>query len=206
MDQARSTQRRWGARTADERRAARRAQIMRAAIAMYGDTGYRTATVKAVCEAAGLTERYFYESFANSEDLLTQCFKEVNAGLLVKMREAAGSPSDPVLRRMRAGLLVYLNELRRHRASARLFLIELANVSPATEALASASLDEFGALLTEIIQAGPGDQRPVPPLLLRGVVGGGLHIAQAWVADGCTGSVEDVADAALRLYAVALGS
>ena len=205
MDQAQFTQRKWRARTADERRAVRRGQIMRAAIAMYGDSGYRTATVKAVCEAAGLTERYFYESFANSADLLTQCFQQVNAHLLDKMREAAGSPNSPVLERMRAGLLVYLNELRRHRASARLFLIEMANVSPATEALASASLDEFGALLTEIVEAGPGLSASLSPLLLRGVVGGGLHVAQAWVANGCAENIEDVADAALRLYAIAIG-
>ena len=150
-----------------------------------------------MCAAAGLTERYFYESFINSEDLLTQCYRQVNADLLVAMRAAAGHPPSPVLERMRAGLLVYLEELRRHRASARLFLIEMANVSPATEALASASLDEFGALLCEIVQADPGFRGPISPLLLRGVVGGGLHIAQAWVANGCTESVEVVAGAAL---------
>ncbi len=205
MDQTVGTGRKWRAKTADERRAGRRGQIMRAAIALYGETGYRSATVKAVCEAAGLTERYFYESFANSEDLLTACYRQVNASLLAKMREAAGSPSTPVLERIRAGLLVYLHELRAHRAAARLFLIELANVSPATEALASASLDAFGALLTEIVQAGPG-RGPIPPLLLRGVVGGGLHIAQAWVAGGCREAVDDVAEAALRLYAVMLGT
>lgn len=38
-------------------------------------TGYRNATVKAVCEAAGLTERYFYESFSNSEELLVASFQ-----------------------------------------------------------------------------------------------------------------------------------
>ena len=202
MDQNTSTGRKWGAKTAGERRAARRGQIMRAAIAMYGETGYRTATVKAVCAAAGLTERYFYESFVNSEDLLCQCFVQVNADLMVKIRAAAGGPADSVLERLRAGLLVYLNELRTHRAAARLFLIEMANVGPAAEALASASLDEFGALLTEIVEAARDPDDMVSRLLLRGVVGGGLHIAQAWVAGGCTESIEAVAETALRLYAV----
>lgn len=42
----------------DERRAQRRSQLIGAAIQVYGERGYRQATVKAVCEAAGLTERY----------------------------------------------------------------------------------------------------------------------------------------------------
>jgi AcrR family transcriptional regulator len=41
----------------DERRAQRRSQLIAAAIQVYGEIGYRQATVKAVCEAAGLTER-----------------------------------------------------------------------------------------------------------------------------------------------------
>jgi AcrR family transcriptional regulator len=52
--------------SADERRLARRERLIEGAIRAYGELGYRNTTVKAVCEAAGLTERYFYESFANS--------------------------------------------------------------------------------------------------------------------------------------------
>jgi AcrR family transcriptional regulator len=61
----------------EQRRAERRAKLIDAAIAVYGERGYRQATVKAVCEAAGLTERYFYESFENSEALLVASFNAV---------------------------------------------------------------------------------------------------------------------------------
>lgn len=65
-----SPARRYRGADADERRAQRRDQLIAAAVQVYGERGYQNATVKAVCEAAGLTERYFYESFANSEALL----------------------------------------------------------------------------------------------------------------------------------------
>src|SRR2546421_10541252 len=64
--------------SAEERRLARRERLIEGAIRAYGELGYRNTTVKAVCEAAGLTERYFYESFANSEALLVAAFDTVS--------------------------------------------------------------------------------------------------------------------------------
>ncbi len=193
--------RRWGAKTADERRAGRRLAILRAAIALYGRSGYRATSVKAVCAAAGLTERYFYESFANGEDLLQACFLDVTQHLLARMRQAARADGASPMERVRAGLLVYLTELRNNPAAARVFLIEMGGVSPATEAAVSASLDRFGQLLMEVLQEDQ-ERQPRPSLLLRGVVGGGLHIAQAWIEGGYREPIEDVTEAALLVYAL----
>lgn len=204
MEQDVASGRVWGARTAIQRRDSRRGALIRAAIVVYGAIGYRQATVKAVCERAGLTERYFYESFANSEDLLQACFLHVTRDLLARMRAASAAAEPTGLDRVRAGLRVYFTALREHPAAARVFLIELASVSPATEALVSASLDEFGALLLDVLQ--PGPNAIVSPLLLRGVVGGGLHIAQAWISSAYAASTEEAVEAALRLYAIVDGS
>ncbi len=73
----------------DERRAQRRAALIDAAIETYGERGYRASTVKGVCAAAGLTERYFYESFESSEALLMACYHHVNAQLFMQIAEAA---------------------------------------------------------------------------------------------------------------------
>jgi AcrR family transcriptional regulator len=37
---------------------------------VFGATGYAAVSVKQVCQAAGLTERYFYQSFSDREALL----------------------------------------------------------------------------------------------------------------------------------------
>src|SRR5881628_3068614 len=75
--------------SADERRLARRERLIEGAIRAYGEFGYRNTTVKAVCEAAGLTERYFYESFANSEELLIASYDAVTYAVLDEMLGAA---------------------------------------------------------------------------------------------------------------------
>src|SRR6201988_5481549 len=74
--------RQYGGHSAEERQLARRERLIEAAIRVYGEVGYRNATVKAVCEAAELTERYFYESFANSEALLIAAFDVVSPRLI----------------------------------------------------------------------------------------------------------------------------
>ncbi len=205
MDTSLSSGRKFGGKTADERRAERRSQLLHAGIKAYGEKGYRNTTVKAVCDGAGLTERYFYESFSNSEELLCAGFRYVTDEILVAMQRAAEAQGGDYLARVRAGLLVYLRRLQDKPAAARVFLIEMASVSPQTEALMSEALDKFGALLVDVLQQQPGREgkRNASPLLVRGVVGGGLHMAQTWISSGYAEDIEVVADTALRLYALA---
>jgi len=65
---------------------------------LYGEQGYRRTTVNAVCRAAGLTPRYFYEAFDNSEALLLATFGEVTHFVTQRVAAAAdaagGTPED----------------------------------------------------------------------------------------------------------------
>ena len=67
----------YGGQSSGERQAERKERLIRAAIATYGEQGYRHTTVSDVCRMAGLTPRYFYESFVNSEALLIAAYKAV---------------------------------------------------------------------------------------------------------------------------------
>ncbi|MFY0579783.1 TetR/AcrR family transcriptional regulator [Cystobacter fuscus] len=137
--------------SAEERKAQRREQFIEAAIRVYGAQGYRHATVKAVCEAAGLTERYFYESFSNSEELLVASFQAVKDFLFGELEKAgAGSPGD-ALERTRTMLQAYYELLQGHPQSARVFLVEISGVSPAVDRALVAALEAFGELLSRTI-------------------------------------------------------
>ena len=60
--------------SADDRRADRRTRLVDACIDVIGADGIAATTMTAVCKRAGLTERYFYESFANRDELLVAVF------------------------------------------------------------------------------------------------------------------------------------
>jgi AcrR family transcriptional regulator len=183
----------------DERRAQRRSQLIAAAIEVYGERGYRQATVKAVCEAAGLTERYFYESFANSEDLLIASYNAVTYSVFGQIRQSGAAGSATRAERARAMLRAYFSALQGAPRSARVFLVEIRGVSRAVDKAFDASLRRIGEEVARI--AGPEAGEP-DPLLQAGVVGGVIHIALRWIEDGYTPDIDSVTDSAMRLVMV----
>jgi AcrR family transcriptional regulator len=194
--------RRYRGTSAEERRAQRREQFLRAAIQVYGEQGYRNATVKAVCEAAELTERYFYESFSNSEELLVASFQAVTSFLHGELEKAgAGSPGGPV-ERTRTMLHAYYEALKCNPQSARVFLVEISGVSPAVDLALEASLRAFGDLLARTLDPHGKRGTASDTLLRAGVVGGVIHIALSWIASGYSQPLPKVVDAAMRLCLV----
>ena len=180
----------------DERRAQRRAQLIGAAVAVYGERGYRHSTVKAVCEAAGLTERYFYESFANSDELLIASFNAVTYSVLGEITEAARQAGRSRVARARAMLHTYFAALQRDPRSARVFLVEIRGVSREVDKAFDAALRAIGEQVGRFVVP-PGV--PADPLLEAGIVGGVIHIALRWIEDGYTPGIDVVTDSALRL-------
>src|SRR3954463_76429 len=84
--------------TLEDRVATRRAALIEAGVELLGTQGASGVTVRAVCRGAKLTERYFYESFADGRDGL---LRAVHSQVASEAREAivaaiaAGPPDQP---------------------------------------------------------------------------------------------------------------
>ena len=97
--------------SADQRRADRRARLVDAVLNVIAENGVANASVDKVCAAAGLTKRYFYESFADLDALLLSAADELFDGLYAGMAEAVQSSTSAeatsaVARRVIHGLAV----------------------------------------------------------------------------------------------------
>lgn len=188
--------------SAEVRREARRERLIEGAIRAYGELGYRNTTVKAVCEAAGLTERYFYESFANSEALLVAAFEAVSRKVFTRLEEVRKEHSGTPEECGHAVLRAYYQILKDDPDGARLFVIEIARVGPAVDAVWGALLPQFGEVLSRMM-APNSDIKPKPGELVRaGVVGGVVQIAKEWIRSGYARSVDAVAADALKICRV----
>jgi AcrR family transcriptional regulator len=67
-----------------------------AGLDLLGTDGLAGTTVRGVCARAGLTERYFYESFADRDALVLAVFDDVAAGGMEAIVSAVGAaPADP---------------------------------------------------------------------------------------------------------------
>ncbi|HKS49055.1 MAG TPA: TetR family transcriptional regulator [Amycolatopsis sp.] len=69
----------WAGTTLDDRRAARRERLLDAGLDLLGTAGSSATSVRAACRHAKLTERYFYENFADREEFVVAIYERVAA-------------------------------------------------------------------------------------------------------------------------------
>jgi AcrR family transcriptional regulator len=194
--------RQYGGHSAEERRLARRQRLIEAAIHVYGEVGYRNATVKAVCEAAELTERYFYESFESSEALLMAAFDTVSHRLIDCLDRIRAEHTGSADERCHAVLRAYFQALKDDPVGARLFVLEISRVGPAVDEVGAALLREFGELLSRTLAPSASARGKRAELLRAGVVGAVLEITKVWIRSGYAKSVDAVAADALKICRV----
>jgi AcrR family transcriptional regulator len=193
---------RYGGHSAEERQFARRERLIEAAIRVYGEVGYRHATVKAVCEGAELTERYFYESFASSEALLIAAFDTVSHRLIHCLDRIRAEHVGAADERCHAVLRAYFQALKVDPVGARLFVLEIARVGPAVDEVGAALLREFGELLSRTLAPNASARLKREELVRAGVVGAVLEIAKVWIRSGYAKSLDAVATDALKICRV----
>lgn len=68
---------RWSGVPIEDRQALRRDELIAAGVTLLGGEGGPALTVRAVCREAGLTERYFYESFSDRDQFVRAVYDDV---------------------------------------------------------------------------------------------------------------------------------
>jgi AcrR family transcriptional regulator len=87
--------RRYRGQTAEERGAERRARLLHAALDIIGERGWQDATMTEICRVAGLTERYFYESFRSRDELYIALIDQLGAEFLSSVLAAVDLTAAP---------------------------------------------------------------------------------------------------------------
>jgi AcrR family transcriptional regulator len=192
----------YGGISGEERQAERRGRLIEAAVKVYGEVGYRSATVKAVCAAAELTERYFYESFANSEALLIAAYHQVTETLHAEMAAAGAGAEGDATGRINAVLTLYFTRLQQNPQPARVFLLEMHGISAAVDAVQMEAMKRMSGVLL-LRAAGPVIAAPMS-LAAIGAMGAVITIARRWVAQGYQQPIGEVIATAAQFCRVAL--
>lgn len=90
-----SNRTRWAGVPAEDRRAERRTLLLDAALELLGTEGWAGTTVRAVCQAARLNARYFYESFDDLDALLVALYDKLVFELSAAVEAAVAKAPDP---------------------------------------------------------------------------------------------------------------
>jgi AcrR family transcriptional regulator len=88
---------RWSGVPIEDRQALRRDELIAAGVELLGEAGGPAVTVRAVCREAGLTERYFYESFSDRDEFVRAVYDDVCARAMSALMSAT-TPRDAVER------------------------------------------------------------------------------------------------------------
>lgn len=191
----------------ETRKAERRLKLIEAGIKIFGSTGYHAATVKGLCQGAGLTERYFYESFSNAEALFTACYLHITDTLREKLQHVLlGMDEDKLELATRAGLNVFFTQFKDSPQAARILLVEVLTVNRHLEELSLKTLCSFVEMLEKLAkplieQRKDGAVKGLDSTLLAsGLVGSVFYMAARWSMDGCKKPVEDVVENAMLIF------
>lgn len=190
---------RWAGVPLTDRRTERRALLVDAGFRLFGDEGESAVSVRSVCRECGLNTRYFYESFADVDDLLGAVYDQVSAELAEVVAAAIEAAEDTVRGRTRAGIAAVLGfssaDPRRGRV---LFTEARANPVLAERRAAAQELLRQG-VLTEGGRLTP-ESDPIAAAVGAAIFTGAMaELAQQWL----TGSLGDDLDAVID-HAIAL--
>jgi AcrR family transcriptional regulator len=133
--------------SAEARAEARRRQLVDAAIHLYGTQGYAATGVKQLCREAGVTDRYFYESFGGQAELFAAAYDSIVAELLQAIGAAVLAEAGQPDRQARAAVDAFLRTIAADPARAKVLFVEVGAVGGDVARDIRASTRRFAELL-----------------------------------------------------------
>ncbi|MFZ2510167.1 MAG: TetR/AcrR family transcriptional regulator [Gordonia sp. (in: high G+C Gram-positive bacteria)] len=184
----------YGGVSAQDRREQRRTALIESGLELFGTEGYLNVPVKRICDEAGLTQRYFYESFNDREGLLDAVYRYCVESLreatslaaieyLADVPEVQGGGAVPEahiggLAHVAFG--AFLDTLTVDPRRARLILIEVVGVSPALERLRIGAIHDWADLIIGFTTTNPAAAPPQKRLAAIGLVGAITQLLVDW--------------------------
>jgi AcrR family transcriptional regulator len=204
VEQAEVKNRRYRGQDAEQRRAERMEKLLEAGLALFGTQGYATTSVKNVCDAAGLTERYFYESYANREALLVGVYlrlsEQLANAILASFKDVpAGTPQL-----VKAGLTAFYSWFQDDPRRARVMLSEILGVSRSVDKVYRNALRGFAGLIASQSPSFTPSEGPPsgvnPELIAAGLAGAALQIVNFWALGGFSDAREEVVENCYSIF------
>lgn len=187
---------------AEQRVADRRSRLIEAALQVWADQDAKT-TVTNICAQAGLSERYFYESFRNLDEALTAVLDQVAEEIEQASTTAAEAVgAEDYVARVRASVLGFVELLMAQPHKGRVAIIE-AGAMPALRHRRTQLLRHFAHRSAEEAREHVGLRRgseredEIAGLLF---IGGMAELITAWLDGSLDATPEEIVDSATKSF------
>lgn len=170
-------------RALELRKDARRRALLEAAILLFSRCGYHAATVPMIVAEAKSSVGCFYTYFRNKEDILATILNSIRERIVVVIREARESHSDPLLQMqdaLKAGFLyLALNPME-----ARILIVESSGLSDRLQQMRRVILGRQADDFCEALLAHPEVFSTVNPVIAaRCSVGSVIEALGCWLEE-----------------------
>jgi len=190
---------------AETRQKQRRDVFIEAGLESFGTIGYARSTIRGICENAGLTQRYFYESFENKEDLLIAVYRKLIQDIEDEARnimaEPGITPRDAAYKSLKMIYRRFQDDPRR----ARVQLFEVLGVSERVEReyrLARKTLADWVKLFITGVFPNVEDKWLENTIIHTGAAGAIWEIAKQWVMEDFETPIEELVNQEIEAFMV----
>ena len=183
--------------SAQERAAERRRRLLEATLSVWADPATRT-TMTAVCGEAGLTERYFYESFRGLDEALSAVLEQVATEIETVTLTAADAAGPDPAARITAAVTAFVELLVADPRKGRVAIIEAAAL-PGLRGRRTELLRHFGHLSAEEAHH-HAPRRHEDELAGLMFIGGMAEVVTAWLDGALDVDPEEVVATASRAF------
>ncbi|MFD1815886.1 TetR/AcrR family transcriptional regulator [Rhodococcus gannanensis] len=182
--------------SAADRAAERRSRLLEATLTVWA--GEDRVTMTRICAEAGLSERYFYESFQAVDDALVAVMEWIAAEIEATAQAAADATDGDLATRMRASVRAFVALIDRDPRKGRVAIIESAAL-PQTRRQRTALLRRFAHRAASELHAPPRSDihGEVAGLLF---IGGMAELVTAWLDGAIDATPDDLADAVVAMF------
>lgn len=191
------------------RRHERRQRFIEAGLSVFTTRGYHQSTVRSICASARLTERYFYESFAHSEDLLEAVYLYAVQRVKEHTVTAFAVMEDQPEAIIEAALTAFFEALAEDPRLARMLFVEVLGVSTRIDGLYRQAVSDFADLFRLVsVRLGPRAVRLPdgihPDVISVGLVGSVVAVASRWLLTDLHTPVPELVRSLYHLYSQVL--
>lgn len=191
--------------SAEQRQAERYEKLIEAGLQCFGTHGFYRVTVREICAEAKLTERYFYESFKNHEELLVAVYQRLIKGMQqVIISSILAEENKEPKHLIRLGLTVFLRYVSNDPRIARILFIDVPHVRFENAVLIRDTMSSFDTLLQQFGQVmfpRFAETGLNVDLLTAGLNGANVHIVMRWVHSGFSQPFDEVLESCFVLFA-----
>ncbi len=190
--------------SADERRDLRRNQLLEACLEIVGTTGMAATTIEAVSRQAGLSKRYFYESFRTRDELFVALAERLLAEITGHILDSISDSAPELVDRARKGIGRVITLLTDDPRKAR-FFTDLIGSELLKDTVGGAE-HTLARLLTQLLLAGTEStqsQRDRLQLAALVIVAGTAQAVTSWLDGKLTVSRDDLIDEVAQMSVAA---